>query len=116
MRTFAALALALSLSTQIAQAAPRKASSSEVKAATTAAAKARDELKHAKSAAKLAAHRVKLAKAKASALKSRQRLAHEQWIADCIHERTGPTDGITAEEAADICTAEAPDGNELVDE
>lgn len=31
------------------------------------------------------------------------------WMTTCIHERTGPTDGITVTEARRICKAEAPD-------
>lgn len=110
------VALALSLSIpSLANAKPR-GSSAEVQAASAASANAKLELKRARAAAKLAAHRVKLAKARVSGLKSRQRLAHEQWIADCIHERTGPAGGISELDAADICTAEAPAGDELVDE
>lgn len=88
----------------------------DVQAATTVQTAAKAELKKAKAAAKLANHRVKLAKARASALKARQRLAREQWIADCVHERTGPVGGITELDAIDICTAEVPDGPDLVTE
>lgn len=35
---------------------------------------------------------------------------HEsKWMRDCIHERTGPTDGITVAEARAICKAEQPE-------
>lgn len=31
------------------------------------------------------------------------------WVRNCIHERTGPTDGISVTEARQICRAEQPD-------
>lgn len=35
---------------------------------------------------------------------------HEsQWVRDCIHERTGPTEGISGAEARRICRAEEPE-------
>lgn len=112
MRT-ALLALVLSLAAPTVALAKPHAQTSDVRSAQSAASKARAELKAAKAAAKLAAHRVRIAKARAAALKANRRLAREQWIADCIDERTGPTGAISAEDAADICTAEAPDASEL---
>lgn len=106
----ALIAIALLVAAPItADAKPRKAQPAEVTNANAAARKAKDELKQAKSAAKLAAHRVRLAKARAAATKANQRLNREQWIADCITERTGPTGGISQNDAVDICVAEAPD-------
>lgn len=45
---------------------------------------------------------------------ARPRKAHKprpesKWMRDCIHERTGPTDGVTVTEARRICKAEQPD-------
>jgi len=35
--------------------------------------------------------------------------AESKWVRDCIHERTGPTEGITVAEARRICVAEEPE-------
>lgn len=35
--------------------------------------------------------------------------AESKWVRDCIAERTGPTEGITAAEARRICRAEEPE-------
>lgn len=35
--------------------------------------------------------------------------ADTAWVRTCIHERTGPTDGVSATEARQICRAEQPD-------
>lgn len=109
MKTLASIALALSLLLPTAaSAAPRKPHAPKVEATEVQAAKL--ELAKARAASKLAAHRVKLARAKAAAAKASLRLAREQWIADCIAERTGPTGGVTPEDAIVICTDEAPEG------
>ncbi|HKQ66011.1 MAG TPA: hypothetical protein VJZ73_13435 [Methylomirabilota bacterium] len=41
--------------------------------------------------------------------KAHKPAAQSQWMRDCIHERTGPTDGVSPAEARRICTAEQPE-------
>lgn len=46
----------------------------------------------------------------ADAKPRRKAHAHDtSWMTTCIHERTGPTDGISVAEARKICRAEQPD-------
>jgi hypothetical protein len=102
--------IALLASTSVASAAPRhKPETTEIRTAKEQSAAAKAELKAAKAKAKAANHKLKLAKAKAAQDKAAKRLAREQWIDDCIDERTGPAKdgGISEDEATEICEAEA---------
>lgn len=108
MRT-ALVAILLSLATPV-LAAPRHTTPA-VAGAASEAATAKAELARAKAASKIANHRLKLAKARAAAAKSAARLQREQWIADCMAERTagGESEG----EAIAACEADVPDSADL---
>lgn len=110
MRT-ALVAILLSLATPV-LAAPRHTTPA-VASASSAAASARAELTAAKAKAKVANHRLKLAKARAAAAKSAARLQREQWIADCMAERSagGEAEG----EAIAACEADVPDSADSAD-
>lgn len=50
-----------------------------------------------------------VADAKPRARKPHAAKRDTQWMRDCIHERTGPVDGVSKSEARAICAAEQPD-------
>lgn len=85
-----------------------KRSAVDSKQAKAALVEAKAQLSKAKAAAKLAAHEVKLARAREQAAKAAKRLEREQWVADCLDERTGPAEygGVSVEEAIAMCQEE----------